>query len=232
MTAHNHQTLPAQAQASCPEGMTRRQLLKLAAGALTLTAASRLLSPADILAADKPMHIVMLTGSPHRNGTSALLAEEFIRGAEAKGHSVQRFDTAFEEIGPCRACYYCARHNGECIQKDAMQNILPAILAADMLVLVTPLYFFQMSAQLKTALDRFMPQREALRQHPLKSALLVTCGSNTDWNMDAILSHYQLLQKYLPWQDQGVVLAKNVFARKDIEGTDWPDKARALAEQL
>ncbi len=260
MTVHNRQSAScpghafhdashavARSEASCPEtscpktscpetsctGMSRRQLLKLAAGALAATAAVELLAPADILAHESsPMRIVMLTGSPHRRGTSALLADEFAKGAMAKGHSVQRFDTAFEDIGPCKACYYCAQHNGECIQKDAMQTILPAVLAADMVVLVTPLYFFQMSAQLKTVLDRFMPKREQLRKHPVKSALLVTCGSNTEWNMDAILSHYQVLQKYFPWQDQGVVLAKNVFARKDIEGTAWPDRARALAEQL
>ena len=144
-------------ETSCPEmscteqscaGMSRRQLLKLAAGALAATAAVELLAPADILAHESsPMRIVMLTGSPHRRGTSALLADEFAKGAMAKGHSVQRFDTAFEDIGPCKACYYCAQHNGECIQKDAMQTILPAVLAADMVVLVTPLYFFQMSAQ-------------------------------------------------------------------------------------
>ena len=215
--------------------LTRRHLLKMAGGALALGIASRLLSPADILAAGtegKPMKIVMLTGSPHRKGTSALLADEFIAGASAKGHTVIRFDAAFEKVGPCRACYYCDKHNGECIQKDAMQKIMPEILSADMIVLVTPLYYFQMTAQLKTVLDRLMPQRAALRKHPMKSAMLVTCGSNTDWNMDAIMAHYKVLQQYLPWEDQGVVLAKNVFARKDIEGTAFPADAHALGTKL
>lgn len=49
-----------------------------------------------------------------------------------------------------------------------------------------------MTAQLKIVLDRLMPQREALRNHPMKSAMLVTCGSNTDWNMDAIMAHLQI----------------------------------------
>ncbi|WP_308771640.1 flavodoxin family protein [uncultured Bilophila sp.] len=138
------------------------------------------------------MKIVVLTGSPHRQGTSALLADEFIAGAVSKGHAIVRFDTAFEKVGPCRACYHCDRHDGECIQKDAMRKILPEILSADMIVLVTPLYYFNMTAQLKTVLDRLMPQRAALRKHPMKSAMLVTCGSNTDWNMDAIMANYKL----------------------------------------
>ncbi|WP_165068653.1 flavodoxin family protein [Desulfovibrio sp. ZJ200] len=215
--------------------MTRRCLLKMAGGALALNLLPRLISPADVLAGDTggtPMKIIVLTGSPHRQGTSALLADEFIAGATPRGHTIVRFDTAFEKVGPCRACYYCDRHNGECVQKDAMQKILPEILSADMIVLVTPLYYFGMTAQLKTVLDRLMPQREALRRRPVKSAMLVTCGSDTDWNMDAIMAHYKVLLRYLPWEDQGVVLARNVFARKDIEGTAYPRAAKALGESL
>ena len=46
------------------------------------------------------MNIVVLTGSPHRNGTTSVLAEQFIKGAESKGHSVFRFDAAFHNIHP------------------------------------------------------------------------------------------------------------------------------------
>lgn len=215
---------------------TRRFMLKLLSGslALALTPAT-IASAADLLLTDnqgKTMKIVMLTGSPHRQGTSALLADEFSAGASSKGHTIVRFDTAFEKVGPCRACYYCNEHNGECIQQDAMQKILPEILSADMLVLVTPLYYYNMTAQLKTVIDRMMPQREALRKHRMKTAMLVTCGSNTDWNMDAIMAQYKVLQQYLPWEDQGVVLAKHVFARKDIEGTEYPAAARTLGASL
>ena len=215
---------------------TRRFMLKLLSGslALALTPAT-IASAADLLLTDnqgKNMKIVMLTGSPHRQGTSALLADEFSAGASSKGHTIVRFDTAFEKVGPCRACYYCNEHNGECIQQDAMQKILPEVLSADMLVLVTPLYYYNMTAQLKTVIDRMMPRREELRKHRMKTAMLVTCGSNTDWNMDAVMAQYKVLQQYLPWEDQGVVLAKHVFARKDIEGTEYPAAARTLGASL
>ena len=214
---------------------TRRFVLQWLSGTLTLLLLSPAASAASVLLPGterNTMKIVMLTGSPHRHGTSALLADEFIAGASANGHTVIRFDTAFEKIGPCRACYYCNGHHGECIQNDAMQKIIPEILSSDMIVLVTPLYYYNMTAQLKTVIDRLMPQREALRSHPMKSAMLVTCGSNTDWNMDAIMAQYTILRRYLPWEDQGVVLAKNVFARKDIEQTDYPLAAKALGASL
>lgn len=215
---------------------SRRFMLKLLSGSLALALMpSKVASAADLLLTDnqgKTMKIVMLTGSPHRQGTSALLADEFIAGASSKGHTIIRFDTAFEKVGPCRACYYCNEHNGECIQQDAMQKILPEVLSADMLVLVTPLYYYNMTAQLKTVIDRMMPRREELRKHRMKTAMLVTCGSNTAWNMDAVMAQYKVLQQYLPWEDQGVVLAKHVFARKDIEGTEYPAAARALGSSL
>lgn len=218
-----------------PFDKTRRTLLKMMAGSVGVAFATTLLNPADILAdseEEKQMKIVMLTGSPRRKGTSALLADEFISGATSKGHNVVRIDTAFEKVGPCKACYYCAKHDGNCIQKDAMQDILPEVLSSDMIVLATGLYYYSFPAQLKTVLDRFMPQREAFRKHPMKSAMLITCGSNTDWNMDAVIAHYGVLLKYLPWEDQGVILAKNVFAREDIERTDFPAQAKQFGEKI
>lgn len=214
---------------------SRRVMLKFLGAALISSVLPATVSAADSILTDtkgKNMKIVMLTGSPHKQGTSALLADEFIAGAESKGHTVVRFDTAFENVNPCRACYYCDKHNGECIQHDAMEKILPEILSADMIVFVTPLYYFNMTAQLKTVIDRLMPQRVALRKHPMKSAMLVTCGSNTEWNMDAVMAQYKILQQYLPWEDQGVVLAKNVFRREDIEKTNYPAEAKKLGERL
>ena len=53
------------------------------------------------------MRIVVITGSPHRHGTSALLADRFIQGAQEAGHEVFRFDAAFETVHPCLACEKC-----------------------------------------------------------------------------------------------------------------------------
>ncbi len=69
------------------------------------------------------MKIVVVTGSPHKAGTSALLADKFIEGAQSKGHEVFRFNAAFEDIHPCRGCDACGM-NGPCVQKDAIEEKL------------------------------------------------------------------------------------------------------------
>ena len=50
------------------------------------------------------MKVLVITGSPHKNGTTAALAEQFIAGAKAAGHEVTRFDAAFKQVHPCIAC--------------------------------------------------------------------------------------------------------------------------------
>ena len=69
----------------------------------------------------------MITGSPHKDGTSNVLACEFIRGAEEAGHDVYRFDAAFEDVSPCRGCDSCRVHGGKCVYSDSMDKIYEKI---------------------------------------------------------------------------------------------------------
>lgn len=178
------------------------------------------------------MKIVMITGSPHKKGTSALLAEEFVRGAEKAGHSVVRFDAAFQTVGPCRACNFCKNHEGVCVQKDDMDPLYPALLEAELVVFVTPLYYFGMSAQIKHVIDRFFARNKELMASGTKAALLATCADREPWALDALTAHYRSICRYLNWEDIGMVLAPGVSVRKDIEETDYPEKARQFGASL
>ena len=100
------------------------------------------------------MKIVILQGSPNKKGSTDVLAEQFRKGAEEAGHTVQRFDLTDLQIRPCTGCVSCG-YEGPCVQKDENQIIRQAVLEADMIVFATPLYYYGMSAQLKTVIDRF-----------------------------------------------------------------------------
>lgn len=65
------------------------------------------------------MKIVVLTGSPHKNGTSALLADRWIQGAREAGHEVFRFDAAFETVHPCIGCDACGCGTHPCVFRTA-----------------------------------------------------------------------------------------------------------------
>ena len=82
------------------------------------------------------------------------MAEAFARGASRAGHAVESFDLAHANIAACLACDACRRNGGACEQKDGMLELAPRLLAADAVAFATPLYYYGMSAQLKTAIDR------------------------------------------------------------------------------
>ena len=177
------------------------------------------------------MEILLLTGSPHKKGTSALLAERFAAGARDAGHTVQRFDAAFAKLGPCRACDACKQNAGVCIQQDDMAQLKALLRAADMIVFVTPLYYFGMSAQLKCAIDRFYAINDLVAGK--KSALIATCAdARADAPMDALISHYKTIVHYLKLNDCGQVLAFSAGKRCDIEQSIYPDQAYAFARSL
>ena len=75
-------------------------------------------------------NIVVITGSPRRNGNSFAMTDAFIRAAQEKGHTVTRFDAAFRKVGGCRACETCYRTGKACSFDDDFNEIAPAILAA------------------------------------------------------------------------------------------------------
>lgn len=100
------------------------------------------------------MNILVIESSPHKKGSSNLLAEHFMEGAKEAGHQVTVFDAARADLHPCLGCDACGM-SGSCCQKDDMAGLREQILQTDMLVFVTPLYYFGMSTQLKTVIDRF-----------------------------------------------------------------------------
>ena len=87
------------------------------------------------------MKILMLTGSAHKHGTSAALADAFIKGAEAAGHEVYRFDAGLKKVHPCIACEKCHTGNDGCVFKDDMEEVIPRLLSADGIVFVSPIYY-------------------------------------------------------------------------------------------
>lgn len=90
--------------------------------------------------------IVVITSSPHRNGMTSVLAEQFIKGTEAKGHSVFRFDAAFHNIHGCLVCDACGM-NGLCVQKEDIENdLIMRLVNADLIALITPVYYWHVSA--------------------------------------------------------------------------------------
>lgn len=97
--------------------------------------------------------VLILSGSPRKNGNSDILCDEFARGAAEAGNHVEKIRVSEKNIGFCRACYAC-RGTGVCAIKDDMAEVLQKMIDADVLVLASPVYFYSIDAQLKALIDR------------------------------------------------------------------------------
>ena len=102
-------------------------------------------------------NVLIISSSPRKKGNSQLLCEQFKKGAEEKGHQVKIVRIMEQNIGFCRACDGCMRNGGTCVLQDDMAEILKMFQKADVLVLATPVYFYGISAQMKTVIDRTYP---------------------------------------------------------------------------
>src|SRR5208283_586389 len=98
--------------------------------------------------------VLVLSASPRRGGNSDLLCEQFVKGAEEAGHQAEKIFLKDKKINYCTGCGTCIDRGKGCSQKDDMAEILDKMVTSDVIVMATPVYFYTMSAQLKTFIDR------------------------------------------------------------------------------
>lgn len=167
------------------------------------------------------MRITVITGSGRKFGTSAYLADEFIKGAKAAGNEVFRFDAAFEDMRPCNGCGVC-RKNGKCIQGGAFEKLVPEILVADMIVWTTPVYYMTMTAQLKMVVDRMYQLEKDSRFKEKKSYILLATAWDSNPNVFNILTEtFEAFCRFLRWEKAGEILACGMDTRTDIESSNY-----------
>lgn len=177
------------------------------------------------------MKIVVLMGSPNKNGSTSILVKEFQRGAEEAGHKVEGVDVCHADIHPCTGCVACG-YEGPCVQKDDVEGIRSKLLSSDMVVFATPLYYYGMSAQLKTVVDRFCAYNASLNGRHLKSALLTVAWNADDWTFDALEAHYKTLVRYINFEDCGMVLGYGCGTPAMTKRSRYPKAAYELGRRL
>ncbi|MCM1290146.1 MAG: flavodoxin family protein [Corallococcus sp.] len=177
--------------------------------------------------------IVVITGSPRKNGNIFAMTDAFIQAAQAKGHEVVRFDAALKSVSGCRACETCFKTGKACSFDDDFNKIAPSILEADVIVFATPVYWYSFSAQIKGVIDRLFSFCVAGKDVAGKHCALITCCEEEDMSvMDGVRIPYERTAALLKWKSVGEVLVPGVFKVGDIEKTDGCKKAAALAEVL
>jgi len=133
--------------------------------------------------------VLIISSSPRKGGNSELLCEEFMKGAQAAGRSVEKIDLRDKKIGFCIGCGFCQTHPGKCSQRDDMNELLEKLVSADVLVLATPVYFYSMCAQLKVFIDRVCPRYTEVSNKKLY--LIATAADTSKAALDGTIAGFR-----------------------------------------
>lgn len=181
-------------------------------------------------------NILVLMTSPRKSGNTNALCDAFIEGAAGEGHHITKIRWSDAPVSPCTGCNYCASHGGECVQKDGMTKICAAFQEADVIVLASPLYYYSVSAQLKTIIDRLyaIGVINSFTYEPKESVFLMTCMESSEGIFDQALAYYNtLLKRAFPWKSRGTVMVKGLSGRIDsIHGHPALAEAKELGMRL
>lgn len=177
--------------------------------------------------------IVVITGSPRKKGNSFAMTEAFIKAAEAKGHTVTRFDTAMMNIQGCHACETCYKTGKACSFDDDFNLIAPAVLEADALVFTMPVYWYSIPSQIKGVIDRLYSLVVGGKEIAGKECALIACCEEEDLSvLDGVRIPMERTAALNKWKMVGEVLVPGVLNVGDIEKTDGCQKAAELADKI
>lgn len=181
-------------------------------------------------------NILVITSSPRKHGNSDMMADAFIHGAEAAGHTVNKYESAFTKISGCRACDTCWSKGVPCSFNDAFnEKFAPLLEQVDTMVLCMPLYFYGFPASIQATLEKtysyLMPQSPV--QMKISETALLICGGYGNLEVfDGAIGTYKQICKGFQWEDRGMVVAAGVMEKGAVTGTDYLKQSEILGKSI
>ena len=167
--------------------------------------------------------ITLLIGSARKNGNTEILADAFCKGVQEAGNTVYKITLFNKNIKGCLDCQYCYKHEGTCVLKDDMQEIYMVLKETDLLVIASPVYFYNFSAQLKAVFDRLHnPIRE---KFPIKETVLLSvCADQGMEVFHPMIQTYKAIDQYLGWD-------RKTFSDV-LKNLGWEDKGSICVDEV
>jgi len=178
------------------------------------------------------MKILVVTGSPRKNGNSDMFADAFIEGALSAGNEVHRIDAGRANISGCTACDYCLKNQGECCIDDDMQDFYEDLCWADLIVYAFPMYFYTYPAQIKAFMDR---QFCAIGGKPIsfgKVALLLVFEDKDASTADGLIQSFKIAMNYTHTEILKIIIQNGTYEAGAIAGKPSLNEARAFGASL
>ncbi|MGB9938581.1 flavodoxin family protein [Methanosarcina sp.] len=188
------------------------------------------------------MKILGLIGSPRENGNTATLVNTILEGAAENGAKTKVYHLARMDLKPCKGCMSCSL-DGKCIIDDDMQELYKEIMSSDAIVIGSPIYMWQMTAQTKTIVDRLIaltcwqpcakPEFSRLLKVKTKLVLAYTYGNPNPNNFDHYFKYMEGLFSFLGFDVQESIWVSGTTALDDIyHHSEIFERAKELGKKL
>ncbi len=174
--------------------------------------------------------ILILSASPRKDGNSDVLCDEFIKGANESGNQTERIYFNDKKINYCTGCGVCFEKH-TCPQKDDMPEVIEKMIATDVIVMASPVYFYCMDAQLKTLIDRTAPRYMEMKGKDFY--FILTAADSTKDAMNGTLAGLRGFTACVPdAKEKGIVYGVGVWEKGDVQGKSSMKEAYEMGKSI
>ena len=174
--------------------------------------------------------VLIISSTPRKGGNSDKLCDAFAEGAKEAGNKVEKVRISDLKIGYCTGCYTCQKA-GKCAIKDDAQGVIDKMMAADVIVLASPVYFYSICAQLKALIDRTVVVYPNLTNK--RFYYILTMADTDRMKFDGSLAALRgFLDCYEGSKEVGMVCADGVYEKGTVNGTKFIAEAKALGKNI
>lgn len=175
--------------------------------------------------------VLVLSSSPRRGGNSDLLCDQFALGAQQAGYPVEKIFLKDKTIKYCTGCGACFNGKQRCPQHDDMAEVLEKIIAADVIVMATPVYFYTMCAQMKAMIDRTCARYTEISNKEFY--FIVTAADSSKQAMERTLEGFRGFTSCLnKAKEKGSIYGIGAWHIGDIEGSRAMKQAYEMGKNV
>lgn len=166
-------------------------------------------------------NVLIISSSPRKGGNSDTLCDKFMEGAVSGGNNVEKVFLRDKNINYCTGCGLCNTNDYTvCSQKDDAVEVIEKMIAADVIVLSTPVYFYTMSAQMKTLIDRCCARYTHINGKDFY--YIMTAADSNPHAMDRVVEEFRgFLSCLSGCEEKGAIVAVGVWQKNDIAETEY-----------
>lgn len=161
-------------------------------------------------------NVLVLMSAGTRLGNTDRLTDSYIKGLSEKGHTVTKVYLGSMRMAGCRGCGACQRNGNRCVVQDDMQELYPIVSDCDTIVMASPLYFWTITARLKSFIERLYAISVDDKYPEKETVLLMTAGDNGVHTFDQALGYFHILSGILGGKEVGTYLAGGCTGCEEI----------------